>query len=346
MDKKRIESLDALRGLAALVVMLRHYTTIFSIDYGVPNNFNFEFKYGYLGVELFFLISGFVIFMTIEQVNTSKEFIVKRFVRLYPTYWLSILITTIVILLFGLPKMQFSIKDFLLNLTMIQDVVNPILHTKHIDGVYWSLAAELLFYGFILLLFQLKWLKYIKVIGFFWVLISIICIPNDISVLMLGIIFNLKWSPLFFGGILFYKLWKYDTEKIKWNTHFLILFSLISYYILTLTKVEDESKSNFIECIVITFFFLVFYLVAFQKLNFLGKGKILLFLGKISYPLYLLHQNIGYIILFYLINKFQFNNQLILLIPILVSILLASLIVFKFEAVYLSRLKKYLLNKL
>lgn len=346
MDKKRIESLDALRGLAALVVMLRHYTTIFSIDYGVPNNFNFEFKYGYLGVELFFLISGFVIFMTIEQVNTSKEFIVKRFVRLYPTYWLSILITTIVILLFGLPKMQFSIKDFLLNLTMIQDVVNPILHTKHIDGVYWSLAAELLFYGFILLLFQLKGLKYIKVIGFFWVLISIICIPNDISVLMLGIIFNLKWSPLFFGGILFYKLWKYDTEKIKWNTHFLILFSLISYYILTLTKVEDESKSNFIECIVITFFFLVFYLVAFQKLNFLGKGKILLFLGKISYPLYLLHQNIGYIILFYLINKFQFNNQLILLIPILVSILLASLIVFKFEAVYLSRLKKYLLNKL
>ena len=61
IKSKRIESLDALRGLAALAVMLRHYTTIFSVDYDVPSNFNFEFKYGYLGVELFFLISGFVI---------------------------------------------------------------------------------------------------------------------------------------------------------------------------------------------------------------------------------------------------------------------------------------------
>lgn len=221
-NNKRIESLDALRGIAALAVVLRHYTTIFSLDYEVPNNFNFEFKYGYLGVELFFLISGFVIFMTIEQVKTSKEFIVKRFVRLYPTYWLSLLITTVTILIFGLPKMHFSIKDFLFNLTMIQDVVNPILQTKHIDGVYWSLAAELLFYGFILLLFQLKWLKHIKIIGFIWLIISIICIPNDISIFMLGILFNLKWSPLFFAGILFYKLWKDDIEKRKWETHLLI----------------------------------------------------------------------------------------------------------------------------
>lgn len=344
IKSKRIESLDALRGLAALAVMLRHYTTIFSVDYDVPSNFNFEFKYGYLGVELFFLISGFVIFMTIEQVNTSKEFIIKRFVRLYPTYWLALSISTIVILLFGLPKMQFTIKDFLLNLTMIQDVVNPILHTKHIDGVYWSLAAELLFYGFILMLFQLKWLRHIKLIGLFWLLISIICIPNDISIFMLGILFNLKWSPLFFAGILFYKLWKNDEEKKKWNTHVLIALSLVCYYILTLTKVEEQTKSNIIECIATTLFFVVFYGVAYDKLNFLGKSKILLFLGKISYPLYLVHQNIGYIILFYFIHTLHFTNQLVLLIPISISILLATVIVFKFEAVYLNRLKKYLLK--
>lgn len=344
--KKRIESIDALRGIAALAVVLRHYTTIFSIDYDVPNDFNFEFKYGYLGVELFFLISGFVIFMTIEKVKTSKEFVVKRFVRLYPTYWLALFITAIVILFFGLPKMHFTVKDFFLNLTMIQDVVNPILKTKHIDGVYWSLTAELLFYGLMLVLFQLKLLKHIKLIGFFWLLISIVCIPNDISIFMLGILFNLKWSPLFFAGILFYKLWKYDAEKTKWSLHFLILFSLLSYYVLTLTKVEEESKSNIIECIVTTFFFVVFYLVTYSKLDFLGKSKILLFLGKISYPLYLVHQNIGYIILFYLISVFHFHHQIILVVPILVSILLASVIVFKFEAVYLNRLKRYLLNKL
>lgn len=345
MEKKRIDSLDALRGIAALAVVLRHYTTIFSIDYGVPENFKFEFKYGYLGVELFFLISGFVIFMTIEQVNSSKEFIIKRFVRLFPTYWFSILITTIAILFFGLPKMQFSSKDFFVNLTMIQDVVNPIFHTKHIDGVYWSLAVELLFYGFILLLFKLKWLNHIKLIGFLWVMISIVCIPNDISIFMLGVIFNLKWSPLFFAGILFYKLWKYDIEKMKLSTHVLIVFSLLAYFFLTLTKFEEESKSNIIECIVATLFFIIFYLVAYQKLNFLGKNKVLLFLGKISYPLYLIHQNIGYIILFYLIHTLKLYHQIIILIPILISILLATIIVFKFEAVYLNRLKKYLLNK-
>ena len=345
MSKARIQTLDALRGLAALAVVLRHYTTIFKIDYKLPENFVFEFKYGYLGVELFFLLSGFVIFMTIEQVKTTKEFFIKRFVRLFPTYWLSLSITAIIILFFGLEKMDFKAIDFLFNLTMIQDLVIPILHIKHIDGVYWSLAPELLFYGFIALLFYFNLIKYIKIIGFIWLLISIICIPNDISVFMLGIIFNLKWSPLFFAGILFYKLWKSPNEKTNNVTHLLILFSLICYYVLTLTKVEEEYKSNIVECLVTTFFFTIFYLIVYEKLNFLGSIKPLLFLGKISYPLYLIHQNIGYIILFYLVHTLQIHTQIVLFIPILISIGVASLIVYKFEVVYLNRFKNYLLNK-
>jgi peptidoglycan/LPS O-acetylase OafA/YrhL len=308
MSKSRIETLDALRGLAALAVVLRHYTTIFKVDYGLPENFVFEFKYGYLGVELFFLLSGFVIFMTIEQVNNTKEFFIKRFVRLFPTYWLSLGITTIIILFFGLEKMNFKVIDFIFNLTMVQDLLIPILHIKHIDGVYWSLAPELFFYGFVAILFYFNLLKYIKVIGFIWLLISIICIPNDISIFMLGIIFNLKWSPLFFAGILFYKLWKSLNEKSIIINHLLILFSLLCYYVLTLTKLEEEYKSNIIECIVTTFFFVIFYLTAYEKLNFLGSIKPLLFLGKISYPLYLIHQNIGYIILFYLFYTSQIHK--------------------------------------
>lgn len=331
MDKKRIESLDALRGFAAIAFVLRHYTTIFNFKFNTPLNFSVEFKYGYLGVELFFLISGFVIFMSIEQIQSIKEFIIKRFVRLYPTYWIPLFLTSLVILISGVSKLAFSKLDFLLNLTVIQDLFIPILHNKHIDGVYWSLAAELLFYGFILCLYQFKLLKHIQIIGFLWLLSSIICIPNDYSIFMIGVLLNMKWSPLFFGGMMFYTIWKDELERKKWTSHFLIGFSLISYYILTLTKATDPLKSSIEECIVVTGFFFTFYLLSFEKITFLSKSKILLFLGKISYPLYLIHQNIGYIILLILVQQFNLINQVIIIVPILISIGLTMLIVYKFE---------------
>ena len=75
--ESRLAELDTLRGIAAIMVLLLHF--------GI-------FKYGGAGVDLFFIISGFVIFMSIERSRNLKAFWRSRFVRLYPSYWLSIAI--------------------------------------------------------------------------------------------------------------------------------------------------------------------------------------------------------------------------------------------------------------
>jgi len=84
----RIEELDALRGLAAFAVMLYHYTA------GEGPRLNraellVSVPWGHFGVQLFFVISGYVILMTVRRVRTAGEFAVSRFARLYPAFWVA-----------------------------------------------------------------------------------------------------------------------------------------------------------------------------------------------------------------------------------------------------------------
>src|SRR5262245_16693709 len=83
IQSSRLRELDALRGVAALFVMFYH----FSMD---RTGFERYLSFGTTGVDLFFIISGFVIFMSLEKVSDSREFIINRISRLYPTYWAAV----------------------------------------------------------------------------------------------------------------------------------------------------------------------------------------------------------------------------------------------------------------
>ena len=85
--------LDALRGIAAFSVVLFHYTARYDSIYGHSNRLLFKFNYGHLGVNLFFIISGFVIFMTLDRTKSVIDFVVARFSRLYPAYWTALALT-------------------------------------------------------------------------------------------------------------------------------------------------------------------------------------------------------------------------------------------------------------
>lgn len=87
---KRYEELDALRRIAALMVVFFHFTL------GRPEA-KLGFKLGTTGVDLFFIISGLVIFMSLTRVKTSLDFVINRVSRLYPTYWTCATFTFIVI---------------------------------------------------------------------------------------------------------------------------------------------------------------------------------------------------------------------------------------------------------
>ncbi|HHF0555610.1 TPA: acyltransferase family protein [Vibrio antiquarius] len=88
--KNRIVHLDAMRGIAILLVLLFH-------TYGRwPGHLSFVnessdilvVKYGYLGVNLFFVISGYVILMTLDKKNSLIEFYISRWLRLFPLMFL------------------------------------------------------------------------------------------------------------------------------------------------------------------------------------------------------------------------------------------------------------------
>ena len=130
IDHKRLTELDALRGLAALSVCLFHF------DY---------FNYGVTGVDLFFMISGFVIFMSVSNAKNINDFIFSRIIRLYPVYWLSIFIAVLAYYVKSNTFPPHHTSYILGNLLMIQ----PVFRTPVLVDAYWTLYVEILFYLFI-----------------------------------------------------------------------------------------------------------------------------------------------------------------------------------------------------
>ena len=146
---ERMYILDLLRFVAALFVVFYHYIYFGKSEVAI-NSFHpvsEVAKYGHLGVQLFFMISGFVISWSAVG-KSGVEFILSRIVRLYPAYWGALLITSGFLFF----KADINISDFIVNMTMFQQFVG----VPHIDGSYWTLTNEIVFYGFVFILISLN----------------------------------------------------------------------------------------------------------------------------------------------------------------------------------------------
>ena len=139
----RFSELDALRGIAALMVVFFHFSTV-RINPGKV------FLWGRAGVDMFFVISGFVIFMSINKANNINQFAFSRFSRLFPAYWFSVTLTALIqIIALKLNFVHSTTTNitwlkYLTNLTMFQTYFGY----SHIDQPYWTLLIEMLFYIF------------------------------------------------------------------------------------------------------------------------------------------------------------------------------------------------------
>ena len=329
-NSNRFSELDALRGVSALSVILFHYTAKYREFFGHSFPEYLDFKYGFIGVDLFFIISGFVIFMTISKVGFISEFIFKRFIRLYPTFWICVIITFLSINLWGvIPRMETTFRDGIFNFLMFYRILRVFIEIKDVDGAYWSLLPELQFYFLISLVFIFNQLKRIYLVCIFW--ICLIIIDNFLfHIRFLGLFIDLKFGGFFIAGILFYKIIS-DKEDILKNHLFIVFTLMINICI----SIKLNLKESFF---LIPFIYVIFYLFAYRKIKFLNK-RVLLFLGAISYPLYLIHQNLGYAI----IKQFElwgYTNIYIIIFPIMISVFIASLITFYVERPVLKYFKK------
>jgi len=323
---KRIQELDSLRGLAAISVILFHYT--FRYKEKINSEFDawFTFEFGEYGVQFFFIISGFVIFLTSRYVKNTFEFAFRRFVRLFPTYWTCLIISFIGLQSFGVEQLKVSNIDFLVNFTM----VHKLLGFESVDGAYWSLVPELFFYFFIAVLLITKSFKYLNVISFLWLLGIALNYFTQLPVVVEWALI-LNFGMFFVAGMHFFKIYSKEASLINYVIIALSYFVCIMYY--------PDTRG----VITMTLLYVLFFLFVFGHLKFLAV-KPLIYLGKISYALYLIHQYLGYSIID-ILNTQGFPSWSLLIIPLIFSLTMAWFITEYIEAPILKFLKQWYRSK-
>lgn len=283
-DHQRLLELDALRGLAATGVMLFHYITIFpgtfpeapAMDQAVRTIFAF----GSHGVLLFFAISGFVITLTLESTRNALDFVVKRVARLYPVYWAALLITVAFVKYGGVRELEISLGATLANFTM----VHGLFYLPSVDGVYWTLLIELCFYACMLILWASGALRQPERVVLGWLGVKILCWLVPMIPWRLQVLLVVQYIPFFLIGILCHRIWigqRMWRSQLPYLVGTLMTVAMIDGLELALAGVT-------VTCILgatIT-----------GRAAFL-KCRPLLWLGSISYALYLIHDHVGFVIM-------------------------------------------------
>ncbi len=230
--------------------------------------------------------------MSVKNVASVKQFLINRFSRLFPTYWFCVTFTFLLQVVCSLYLSQtenISFSRYLGNLTMIQYY----LGIPNLDGPYWTMIVELLFYIAIAIIFSLNKLKYIVPFGL--VILSILLLSD----LLLNAFFaevcqSLPLTthfPLFLTGIVFYKI--ENAENVFKQKAF--LYGSVMYgFVMQIMLADDGGRSlEFISLnqysVMLFCYFFIFILFVNKKMDFI-INRPLLFLGKVSFPLYLIHQ--------------------------------------------------------
>ncbi len=316
----RLVQVDALRGLAALAVLLFHYTTRFSELFSTNSTPSVSFPDGYYGVNLFFIISGFVIFMTLEKTAKPMDFLISRFSRLFPAYWFAIFLTFTVTHLLGLPGHLVSIGAAIANMLMLHSFFGA----PNVDGVYWTLEVELLFYFAMFALYRLKALDRVHYVllgllsGRMLYFIAEVYFGVDLPWIIFHLLI-LKFIPWFALGISVYlALYNQGPEAYRHALQTSVAA------IATLCLCE----SVFVGALAVALASAVFF-AAKSRFSLL-QCKPLVWLGTISYPLYLLHENIGWALMLQL-QKIGLSLDLTIVATICASLLLAAAVTFWVE---------------
>jgi len=288
MTDLRLKELDALRFFAAISVVLFHYVAKYTVDEPI-NSIYLDIlsnitQYGFLGVPLFFMISGFVILASASH-RANYEFCIARFVRLFPVYWLCLTLTAITLFL----SSDIDFVTYLVNLTLLQAFVG----FDHIDGVYWTLGKELQFYFCIFILLSLNVLQKIKYWLSSWTFFTITFTLFSQPFFM-GWFISPEYSSFFIAGVCFYLI-KKDGNNSFYSTILFISLLLSSYHIYIASPAFLASftqENQYISVVIVHFFYLIFWMLTTNRMSF-KCGNNILILGALTYPLYLIHNVIG-----------------------------------------------------
>ena len=329
--------LDIMRFSAALSVVFYHYTAGHASDpFLVVSEIT---KFGYLGVPLFFMISGFVISASALN-RTPAEFAISRATRLYPTVFVCLTITTLVIQTFASGQPEISLIQYLTNLT----ILNTYAGYEYIDGVYWTLLAELKFYFCVFLLLAVGLFKKFKIWLSLWMIMTITFLVFDQPFFM-GWFISPEYSAFFIAGVTFFLV-----TKNGYNNYYsgLLIASFIVGSIRAYQQVcgfmENANQNDHIISLVMVWsFFFLFFMISLNKIQ-VKPRKIVLLLGGMTYPLYLLHSRAGHIVFDGLARNT--DPYIALILTILLMLLLAYQVHIYIEKRLANSTKNYLFDTL
>lgn len=288
--KSRVSWLDSLRGIAAFMVVILHIWIIWlesmknnldlnSILLPIFNSFTVEYiDFGKIGVAVFFIVSGYVIPYSLEKKNI-KQFLISRFLRLYPIYWVSIFLAYFV-------YHNLTVNEYLINMTMFQSF----LKTNDAIGVFWTLQIEWIFYIICIILKYFKILNRNKTIIYSFIALLVVAIIGSYFRYSLQIKLPIALCLallLMMIGIIANRIDRGDSSldfTLKAMV-FSFIFSLIPICILSYSQDmgNQETWYRYLNSYIIA----IIMFFVFRKYKF--YNKFLGILGLISYSVYLLH---------------------------------------------------------
>lgn len=314
----RFSILDPLRLVAALAVVFYHYSIY--VEDSAPF-FAAVFKYGYLGVNFFFILSGFVI-MASAQNRTAFEFAFARAIRIYPAFIVCLGFTLLIS--YCLDSSLINWKDAFWNATILNDYVG----VANIDGVYWTLQAELKFYGCVFLLLLSGAFVYWRYWLCIWLLMAVLYYFYQQPFFM-GWFINPSYSFYFIGGVCAYLLHKHPRDLYVYA---LWSISLVFAFLTAQQQASDfmvkvESDNRMVAAVIVLIFYIFFALLARGFFN-IPKASFWVLLGALSYPLYLIHNRAGKTII---VNYIDQINPYLLIGIVVGFLLLVSFFIHQIE---------------
>jgi peptidoglycan/LPS O-acetylase OafA/YrhL len=301
MINRRLVEIDGLRAIAIILVVLFHYTKEFFPQHRL-------FSFGWSGVDLFFVISGFVLYLQVKRkyYRDGKTHYLKylrnRALRIVPAYYASLFV---MILVFG--RHRFFSQEFLMHLSFLYIFDYDV--AVSIQPLYWTLAVEVQFYLLLILIAPLltgkngmKWFICLIFINLIYRLIfPIFHIASSNTGLVLGNILPGRISEFCYGMIVA-KIFIERTELIDRLKRPIVAISIVLLTAVIISacwatwqrmgdSVLDHRLVNTLYYPFVGmgygFFFLL--VLTIPSLNKIMSLKPMVFIGTISYSIYLWH---------------------------------------------------------
>lgn len=341
--KNKNLQMESLRGISIIIIVLYHVLYRYQQLY-TSNNPSYLFinLWGDFGVSIFLLITGYYLLNPMNANEDFKliKFYLKKIARLWPTYALCITLTFIITNIWYLPKRTVTFVDYFLNLFFINGYIN----TPYVDGAHWYLTKIVAAIFVVGIIIKLNLKDEIWAYNA-WMLLSLLLQYMEIQNIYLSLLIH-GLSGLIGGtyvgaiviGMMFRRIMNsringlppsQEPKKISGE----ILTILFAILYLFLSKGVMYLAITILSSVVV-------YLCINNKLKFLNK-KIFVFGGTISYSLYLIHQNIAYLIEYYLTQLFGDFNYLFTVLAFIVVVCLGTLIHFYIEEPLKTRIENF-----